>query len=144
MTIPTPTNENDATASSTSAVAKSASVEVQAEEQRDDHEQERRAQHPVEHREQTHPAEVHGPRQRRHERVLDRPLPALPGDGLGQDLEDDPEVGPDHRADQQRGRLALDVEMAAGGLDALGDEHDRQRVGDRPDEEARAPTSRSA
>ena len=33
--------------------------------------------------------------------VYSIPLPALPGDGLGDDLEDDPQVGPDHAADEE-------------------------------------------
>ena len=76
---------------------------------------------------------------RRHERVLDRAFPAFPRDGLGQDLEDDAEVRPDDGADQQRRRRAIDVELAAGGVDALGDEDDRERVRERPDEERELP-----
>ena len=139
VTIPTPTNDTDATASSTSAARKSASREGEAEEQRHDREQRRGAHEPVEDAERPHPEQVHRPRQRGHERVLDGPLPALPRDGLGEDLEDDPQVGPDHRADEQARRLALDVELAAGRLDALGDEDDRQRVGDGPREERELP-----
>ena len=98
---------------------------------------ERRADEPVGDREQAHPDQVHRPRERRHERVLDRPLPALPRDRLGEDLEDDPEVGPDHGADQQhRGQPVL-----LGGREARGlrDEDDRERVRDRPDEERELP-----
>src|SRR6185312_6787226 len=52
---------------------------------------------------------------------------------------DDPEVGPDDRPDEQdRGHL-VDVDLAAAGLDALGDEDDRERVRDRPDEEGDVP-----
>ena len=113
--------------------------EAQAEEERDDREQRAVRSDAVEHGERAHAEQVHGARERGHERVLDRPLPALPGDGLREDLEHDPEVGPDDRADQQDRRLALDVERAAAGLDAVGDEDDRQRVGDRPDEERELP-----
>src|SRR5947209_20168591 len=82
---------------------------------------------------------MEGTREWRHERVLDCSLPALPRDSLGEGLEDDPEVGPDHRADQQRRGRAFDVEMAAGCLPSLGDEHDRQGVGHRPEEECELP-----
>ena len=57
------------------------------------------------------PARCVEPRERRHERVLDRPLPALPGHRLGEELEDDPEVRPDDRADQQRRRGPVDVDL---------------------------------
>ena len=113
--------------------------QVQPEEERDDAEQQDRPHDPVDDREQAHPEQVHRARERRHERVLDRPLPALPGDGLGEDLEDDPEVGPDHGADEQDRRHLVDVDLPAGGLDALGDEDDRERVRDRPDEERDVP-----
>jgi hypothetical protein len=75
------------------------------------------------------------PAERGHEGVLDRPFPALPGHRLGHELEDDPEVRPDHRADEQERGGPGDVDAAAGRLHAVGDEDDRQRVGDRPDEE---------
>ena len=58
------------------------------------------------------PGEVHRARERRHERVLDRALPALPRDRLGEDLEDDPEVRPDDGADQERRRRRVDVDLA--------------------------------
>ena len=116
-----------------------AGVHVDADEGDDGHEEDRRPDDPVEDGEDAHPEQVHGPRDRGHERVLDRPLPALPGDGLREDLEDDPEVGPDHGADQQdRGDL-LDVDVAAGRRDALRDEDDRERVRDRPDKERDVP-----
>src|SRR5262249_9531765 len=87
------------------------------------------------------PEQVHEPRQRCHERVLDRPLPALPGDGLGHELEDDPEEGPDRRPDEQRYRqrvLLRRRQMARlGGV--AGDEHDRERVCDRPEHEGDVP-----
>src|SRR5581483_329527 len=57
----------------------------------------------------------------------------------GQDLEDDPEVGPDDGADQELRRQPVDVDLPAGRLDALADEDDRQRVRDRPDEEGELP-----
>ena len=38
----------------------------------------------------------------------------------------------------------VDVDLAAGRLDALGDEHDRERVRDRPDEERDLPPGSSA
>src|SRR5205823_14889747 len=60
----------------------------QAEEQRHDDEEQDRPHEAVEHREDARPAEMHGPRERRHERVLDRSLPALPGHGLRDELED--------------------------------------------------------
>src|SRR5207253_6887910 len=75
----------------------------------------------------------------RHERVLDRALPALPGNGLDQDFEEDAEVGPDDCADQQRGSRTVDVELAARSVDPLSDEDDRQRVRQRPDEERELP-----
>src|SRR5205814_56064 len=50
-----------------------------------------------------------------------------------------PEVGPDHGADEQDRRHAVDVDVAALGLDALGDEDDRERVRDRPEEERDVP-----
>src|SRR6185437_10802783 len=68
-----------------------------------------------------------------------RPLPALPGHGLGGDLEDDPEVGPDHGADEQDRRDPVDVDRPARRRDALGDEDDRERVRDRPEEERDVP-----
>src|SRR4029079_17073932 len=114
-------------------------LELQAEEQRDDDEQQDRADEPVAHREDARTADVHGAGERRHERVLDRALPPLPGDRLREELEDDPEVRPDDRPDQERGRRAVDVDRAAGGLDPLRDEDDRERVGDRPDEEREVP-----
>src|SRR5581483_488762 len=77
--------------------------------------------------------------ERRHERVLDRPLPPLPGDCLGEDLEDDPEVRPDDGADQEHGRQAVDVHRRTARAEALRDEDDRERVRDRPDEERELP-----
>ena len=91
----------------------------------------------VDHGEDAHADQVHRPRDRRHERVLDRPLPALPRDRLGDDLEDDPEERPDHAADEQ-----LRLELVARGrreADAAGDEHDRQGVRDRPEQEREIP-----
>src|SRR3954454_9119267 len=82
---------------------------------------------------------MHGACQRSHERVLDRPLPPLPRDRLDQELEHDAEVGPHHRADQQDRRQTVDVDLAAFGDDALGDEDDRQRVGRGPEEERDLP-----
>jgi len=109
------------------------------EEERDDREEHDRADDAVDDREQAHPEQVDRARQRRHERVLDRSLPALPGDRLREDLEDDPEIGPDDGSDEQDRRHLIDVDLAAGGLDALGDEDDRERVRDRPDEERDVP-----
>src|SRR5258707_2651416 len=43
----------------------------------------------------------HDARDRRHERVLDRPFPPLPRDRLRHELEDDSEECPDDRADEQ-------------------------------------------
>ena len=114
-------------------------AEVETEEQGHDPEQQDRPDDPVDDREQAHPEQVDGSRERGHERVLDRPFPALPGDGLGEDLEDHAEVGPDDSADEQCRRQALDVDAAARGLHALADEDDRERVGDRPDEERDVP-----
>jgi hypothetical protein len=114
-------------------------AEVEVEEHRHDAEQEDRADDAVDDRERAHAEQVNRARERRHERVLDRPFPALPRNGLGEDLEDDPEVGPDHGADEQdRGHL-VDVDLPAAGLDALGDEDDRQGVRDGPDEEGDVP-----
>ena len=112
---------------------------VQAEERGDDAEEQRRSDDAVGDREQAHPDQVHRPRERGHEGVLDRPLPALPGNRLGEDLEDDPEVGPDHGPDQQDRRQLADVDLAARRLDPAGDEHDRERVGCRPEEERKLP-----
>ena len=112
--IPIPKNEIDAMIRIASAAAKFASSQREVEEERDDDEEQDRPNEPVEHGEQARAAQVHRPRERRHERVLDRPLPALPGDRLGDELEDDPEVRPDDRADQQLRRRPLDVDLAAG------------------------------
>ena len=136
-----PMNEIDATTRTTSAATKFASGIDEVEE---DERARRRTgtiarSEPVEDREDALAGEVHRPRERRHERVLDRPLPALPGDRLHEELEDDPEVGPDDGADQQRRHRRVDVERAAGRLDALRDEDDRERVRDRPDEERDVP-----
>src|SRR5947207_2330112 len=80
---------------------------------------------------------MHGPRERGHERVLDRALPALPRDRLREDLEDDPELGPDHGADQEdRRQPVLRVRCEP---DRLRDEDHRERVRDRPDEERELP-----
>ena len=110
--MPMPTNEIEATASSTSAARKSASGKLRPKNSATTTNSAAVRMHAVEHRERAHAEQVHRARERRHERVLDRALPALPRDGLGEDLEDDPEVGPDHGADQQDRRLALDVERA--------------------------------
>ena len=75
---------------------------VDADERGDREEEDRRPDQPVEHRERALPDQVGEPRQRRHERVLDRPFPALPRDDLRHELEDDPEERPDRRADEQR------------------------------------------
>src|SRR5262249_12181751 len=58
-------------------------------------------------------------------------------DGLGDDLEDDPEVCPDDAADQElrRERVLLGLRD----VDAARDEDDRQRVGDRPEQERDVP-----
>ena len=80
--IPMPMNEIDAMARTTSAAKKFASGIERLEEERADAEQEDGAEEPVEDREHALARQVHRPRERRHERVLDRPLPALPGDGL--------------------------------------------------------------
>src|SRR5262249_59642454 len=56
-----------------------------------------------------------------------------------QHLEDDPEVRPDHGPDQEHRRQPVDVDPGTGCLDALGDEHDRERVRDRPEEERQLP-----
>ena len=94
-------------------------LELETEERRDDDEQQDRPDEPIEDSEDARPPEVHRPGERRHERVLDRPLPALPGHGLREELEDDSEVGPDHFADQQGRRHAIDVDLAAARLDPL-------------------------
>ena len=105
--IPIPMNEIEATRAARRARDEVRVAQVEVEEERDDPEEQDRADDPVDDREQPHPEQVDGPRERRHERVLDRPLPALPGDGLGEDLEDHPEVGPDDGADQQSRRRAV-------------------------------------
>ena len=132
-------NEIEATTSTMSAAAKLALRELEVEEQRDDREQHDRPDDAVDDREEAHPEQMDRARERRHERVLDCPLPALPGDRLSEDLEDDPEVGPDDGAHEQDRRHLVDVDLPAAGLDALGDEHDRERVRDRPDEERDVP-----
>src|SRR6202007_2396581 len=79
----------------------------------------------------------HRPRYGRHERVLDGAFPALPRDRLRHELEDDPEERPDDRSDEQdRGELVLLGRRQV--LDAR-DEHDRERVRDRPDHERDVP-----
>src|SRR5437773_1281758 len=82
---------------------------------------------------------MHRPAQRCHEGVLDRYFPALPRDRLRHELEDEPEEGPDDSTDEEGGRRTVDVDLAAGGLDPLRDEDDRQGVGERPDEERELP-----
>src|SRR5439155_25842475 len=54
-------------------------------------------------------------------------------------FEDDPEIRPDHGADQQDRREAVDVDLASLRDDALRDEDDRQRVRGRPEEERDLP-----
>ena len=90
-----------------------------AEEQRADAEQEDGADEPVEDREDALPRKVHGTRERRHERVLDRPLPALPRDGLHEEAEEDAEVRPDDGADEQVRHVLVHVELDAARLHAL-------------------------
>src|SRR5438067_13872635 len=110
---------------------------VDADERRDGEEEDHRANQPVEHREGALSEQVDETRQRRHERVLDRPLPALPRDRLGHELEDDPEEGPDRRADEQSRRQPV---LAGGGqVLRTRDEDDRERVRDRPDHEREIP-----
>ena len=137
--IPIPMNEIEATSSTTSAAAKLACERFRSKNSATTPNSSIARIDAVDDRERAHPEEVDGPRERRHERVLDRPLPALPGDGLGEDLEDDPEVGPDDGADEQGRRHLVDVDLPAGRLDALRDEDDRQRVRDRPEEERDVP-----
>src|SRR5262249_36829308 len=58
-------------------------------------------------------------------------------DGLREDLEDDPEVRPDHAADEQlRRELVLQRRRR---VDSLRDEHNRERVRARPEEEGDLP-----
>ena len=137
--IPIPMNEIEAISQHDERRDEVRVRQLEVEEERDDGEEQDRADDPVDDREQAHPEQVHRPRERRHERVLDRPLPALPGDRLGEDLEDDPEVGPDDGADQQDRGHPVDVDLAARRLDPLGDEDDRERVRDRPEEERDVP-----
>ena len=133
-----PMNESDAIASSAERGEVVRVRHVDADERRDDEEQDRRADQPVEHRERALAEQVRRPRQRRHERVLDRPLPALPGDRLRHELEDDPEERPDDGADEQP-RRELVLLRAATGRTRARDEHDRERVRDRPDHEREVP-----
>src|SRR5262249_13683755 len=51
---------------------------------------------------------------------------------------------PDHGADQQHDGRLVDVDAATAGLDALGDEHDRQRVGDGVQEPRELPPGEPA
>ena len=95
-----PMNDTDATARTSRAEAKFALAKAEVEEVGDGEEEERGADDTVHHCEDPHAEEVRRPGEGRHERVLDRPLPPLPRNGLGEDLEDDPEVRPDNRADQ--------------------------------------------
>ncbi len=133
-------NETEATSRTTSAgeVLRVRHREVE-EDERAGAEQEQRPQEPVQDREHALSGEVHRTRERRHEGVLDRPLPALPGDGLHEELEEDPEVGPDDGPDEQGRHRRVDVELAARRLDPLRDEDDRQRVGHGPHEPGDVP-----
>jgi hypothetical protein len=134
-----PTNETEAHGDQHESGGEVRVRHVQAEERGDRDEHDRRTHDPVADREDPRTQQVRGARQRCHERVLDGPFPSLPRDGLDQQLEDDPEVGPHDRSDQQdRGQL-VDVDLAAGRLDALGDEDDRERVRGRPEEERDLP-----
>ena len=135
--IPIPMNESDAIASSASAAPKFASgiwrpMKATTAKKRD-----RRPDEAVEDGVRRHAEQVHRPRDRRHERVLDRALPALPRDRLGHELEDDPEERPDHRADEEAGREPFSARR--GTMHGAGDEHDRERVRDRPEHEREVP-----
>ena len=68
----------------------------------------------------------------RHHRVLERALPALDGDGLGDPAEDHRQVVPEDRPDHQR-----QEQGGAAQLDA--DERDRQGAGDGVHEERQLP-----
>ena len=93
-------------------------------EQRDEHHR-RGACHAVEHREDADAEQVGRPAHRRHEGVLDGPLPAFPSDDVGDLHEDEREVAPEHRAGEQGDGASHSVVPFVG--DSLPDAWDRVR-----------------
>src|SRR5260370_534988 len=63
--------------------------------------------------------------------------PALPRDRVRDELEDDPEEGPDDRADEQARRESVLPRRRE--MHRARDEHDRERVRNRPDHEREVP-----
>ena len=103
-----PTNETDATAIRRSPWRSSRSGMCSPKNSGDRRRTRPRSHDAVDDGEDAGAEQVHGAGERRHERVLDRSLPALPGDRLDQQLEDDPEVRPHHGADQEdRGQAVM-------------------------------------
>src|SRR5579885_1191469 len=71
------------------------------------------------------------PADRRHERILDRAFPALPGDHLADRIEDDRQITPDQRADQQVQHQERRIDLlAAYLLHRRADERDGKAVDD--------------
>ena len=86
----------------------------------------------VDHRVQDRAEQLRPAPDRRHHRVLERALPALDGDRLGDPAEDDRQVVPEDRPDHQRQEQAR---VALVGTD----ERDRERARDGVDEEGDLP-----
>ena len=102
------------------AVAKFALRQVQLEEERQHDQHEDRVHQPegdrVDRRAEQLRIAPHG----RHEGVLQRPLPALPLDRLGDELEDDRQVAPEDGADDQRQQQPVVALAAADEADTPG------------------------
>ena len=76
--------------------------QVEAEEQRQHHQDDGRVDQAVHDREHGRAEQLHPAPDGRHEGVLERALPALPGHRLGDEAEDDGQVVPEDGADHQR------------------------------------------
>src|SRR6202022_452479 len=91
--------------------------EIQVEQYGRDQEYDERAQEAVTDGEEADPGQVRDTPHRRHERVLDRALPSLPRDGVGRLHEDQREIAPKQRADEQVQLRLAQVERAVFGAE---------------------------
>src|SRR5256712_133528 len=111
--------------------------EVDVEDRHRDQEHDERTRETVDDREEADAHEMGDPAHRRHEGVLDGALPAFPSDGVGGLHEDQRQVAPEQRADQQVKLRPAQVEGAAGHPQrpqARGEEADRQHADDAVEE----------
>ena len=86
--------------------------EIKVEQENERQPDERRPRDPIDQRRRAHPQQVGQPPDRRHERVLDRPFPPLPGDGKRDLEENHRQIGPQERPHQQVQLGLLKVAMA--------------------------------